>query len=481
MAKKNMGITVKKSEDFNEWYTQIIKKAELVDYSAVSGCLVFRPEAYQIWENIKSVVDKRYKELGIKNVYFPLLIPEKFLNKEKDHVEGFSPEVAWVTYAGNTKLDERLAVRPTSETIMYPSYSQWIRSWRDLPLRCNQWNNVVRWEFKHPVPFLRTREFLWSEGHTVFATKEEAEKEISEILNIYNDVLKDFLALAGITGQKSEKEKFAGAVYTKSIELMMPNGKAIQGPDAHYDGTNFAKAFDIKFKDKDSKEKFAHQNTWAITTRMIGVMIAIHGDDHGVVLPPRIAPTQIVIVPILFEDSKEKVIKFAESLRSKLKKFSVYLDDRENYSPGYKFNEWEMKGIPVRIEVGPKDVEKNSVVVVMRDTLKKHIVDVDNISEFIADEMDLMHERMYKNSKKILDESIAEAENIDLLVEGIKNRKMVLAPFCGEPECEDFIKEKTGGAGTRNYPADKNTSLPGKKCVYCGKEAKYMAYFAKSY
>ncbi|MBW2984422.1 proline--tRNA ligase, partial [Candidatus Woesearchaeota archaeon] len=282
MKEKQVGITAKK-ENFSEWYTQVIQKADLADYSDVSGCIVFKPNSYAIWERIVAEVDKRIKKLGVKNAYFPLFIPEKFLKKEQAHVKGFSPEVAWVTQAGGSKLDERLAVRPTSETIMYDSYSKWIRSWKDLPLRLNQWNNVVRWEFKHPVPFLRTREFLWNEGHTAFATKQEAEKEIQDIINMYKEVLEKYLALPGIIGKKTEKEKFAGAEYTVSIELLMPNGRAIQGPDAHSDGQNFAKAFNISFLDQNEKKQYVWQNTWAITTRMLGIMIAIHGDDKGAV------------------------------------------------------------------------------------------------------------------------------------------------------------------------------------------------------
>ena len=306
------GITVKKDKNFSEWYTQVVQKADLADYTKVSGCIVFKPYAYAIWENIKDIVDGKIKKMGVKNVYFPLLIPESLLKKEKEHVKGFNPEVAWVTHTGNTKLNERLAIRPTSETIMYDSYSKWIRSWRDLPLKLNQWCSVVRWEFKHGIPFLRTREFLWNEGHTVFANKGEAEKECIDILNMYYDVVKNYLALYGVKGKKTEKEKFAGAEYTLSIECFMPNGKAIQGPDSHFDGQNFAKAFNIKFIDKDEKEKYVWQNTWAITTRMIGILIAVHGDDKGLVLPPKIAPNKVVIVPILFKKDKDKVINYCK-------------------------------------------------------------------------------------------------------------------------------------------------------------------------
>src|SRR3989338_4039538 len=379
MAKEQVGLTVKKGENFSEWYTQVIQKGDFADYTSVSGAIVFRPNSYLIWEKIQHAVDERLKRMGVKNAYFPLFIPEKLLKLEQSHVAGFTPEVAWVTEAGETKLAERFAVRPTSETIMYESYAKWIRSWRDLPLRLNQWNNVVRWEFKHPVPFLRTREFLWNEGHTAFATKDEAMREVEDVLKMYEAVLKDYLALPGVIGRKSEKEKFAGAEYTVSMEFYMPNGKCTQGPDFHHDGQKFAKAYDIKFLNKQGKEEHAYQNTFAISTRMLGVMFAIHSDSKGLILPPRIAVNKGIIVPILFEDSKEKVLKKAKEIEKILGKFDFILDSREEYKPGFKFNEWELKGVPLRIEIGPKDVEKNEVVLVRRDNGKKEkkIKDID--------------------------------------------------------------------------------------------------------
>lgn len=476
--KKNMGISVKKSDDFSEWYTQLITKSNLADYSPVSGCIVFKPASYSIWEKIVSVVDGRFKKMGIQNAYFPLFIPENLLKKEQQHVEGFSPEVAWVTYAGETKLDERLAVRPTSETIMYESYSKWIRSWRDLPLRLNQWNSVVRWEFKHPVPFLRTREFLWNEGHTVWAAREEAEKEAFEILNLYGEILKEHLALPGITGRKTEKEKFAGAEYTLAIELLLPNGKAIQGPDSHFDGQNFAKAFDIKFLNKNEKTEYAWQNTFAITTRMIGVMAAVHSDDKGLVLPPKIASTQIVIVPILFDESKEMVLKKANELKNSLKEYSVALDDRDDCSAGWKFNEWELKGVPLRIEIGPKDIEKNQLILTRRDNGKKESVKIGAIAEKVKSTLDDIQESLYKNAKKFLDEHIDRPSSFKELEKSIESGKIVLAQHCGQRDCEDDIKEKTG-AKALVIPFDQPKKYG--KCVQCGKEAKYSVYFGKSY
>jgi prolyl-tRNA synthetase len=478
MKEKQVGITAKKS-DFSEWYTQVIQKADLADYTEVSGCIVFKPDSYAIWERIVFEVDKRLKKLGVRNAYFPLFIPEKLLKKEEKHVKGFSPEVAWVTHAGKTKLDERIAVRPTSETIMYDSYSKWIRSWKDLPLRLNQWNNVVRWEFKHPVPFLRTREFLWNEGHTAFATKEEAEAEIKDIINLYKEVLENFLALPGFIGKKTDKEKFAGAEYTISIELLMPNGRAIQGPDAHSDGQNFAKAFGISFLDQNEKKQYVWQNTWAITTRMIGIMLAIHGDDKGAVLPPRIAPLQIGIVPIIFKDSKEKVVKKAKEVEKMLKGYSVKLDDREGYSAGWKFNELELKGVPLRVEIGPKDVEKDQVVVVRRDTGEKEFVKINDLTKKVAETLDAIHNNLFNKAEKFLKDNTVKAEKFDDLKKAIKNQKLVLAPFCGEPACEESIKDKTGGATSRNIPFGQKP-IKGK-CVHCGKESKFLVYFGKTY
>ncbi|MBU0627590.1 MAG: proline--tRNA ligase [Nanoarchaeota archaeon] len=480
MAKEKApsGLGVKKSEDISTWYTEVIQKAGLADYTDVSGCIVFRPYAYAMWEKIVAEVDKRIKKMGVKNAYFPLLIPEKLLKKEQAHVKGFSPEVAWVTHAGDSKLDERLAIRPTSETIMYESYKNWIRSWRDLPLKINQWNNVVRWEFKHPVPFLRTREFLWNEGHTVFATKEEAEKECFEILDMYDEVLKDYFALYGVKGKKTEHEKFAGAEYTLSIELFLPNGRAIQGPDAHHDGQNFAKAFGIKFLDQNQKEQFAYQNTWAITTRMIGVMIMVHGDDRGLVLPPKLAPLQIVIVPIFFDD-KDKIIKKAKDIKDMLSDYSVELDDRDEYTAGWKFNEYEVKGVPLRIEIGPKDIAKDQVVLVRRDTLKKEFVPLKDLGKRVKETLEDIQTHLYKQSKKMLEENIVEVKDMAEFVKAIENKKLVKALFCGEASCEDVIKDKTGGATSRNIPFGQK--LVTGKCVCCGKQAKNSVYFGKGY
>ncbi len=475
---KKLGITASKQKDFSEWYTQVIQRAELIEYSKVSGCVVFRPRSYAMWEKIKAYLDGRFKEVGVENAYFPLFIPESLLTKEQEHVEGFTPEVAWVTHSGSSKLPERLAVRPTSETIMYDSYSKWIKSHRDLPLLINQWCNVVRWEFKNPVPFLRTREFLWQEGHTVHATKEESAEFAVKMLDRYADAYEKMLAVPMIKGRKSDKEKFAGADYTLSIETFLPNGKAIQGATSHCLGQNFAKVFDITFIDKNEKKQYAWQNSWGFTTRSIGVMIMMHSDDKGLVIPPRIAPVDAVIVPIIFDDTKEKVLLKAKQIEQSLKGFKIIFDDRDEYTPGWKYNNWEMKGIPVRIELGPKDLAKDQVVMVRRDTGKKEFVKTKDIMQKLDQMLEQMQEDLLKKAKKMMNESIVEAENFDQVMEAIKNKKLVLMPWCKETECEDWIKDKTGGAKTINIPFD---STAKGKCAHCGKEAKVMVYVAKSY
>lgn len=476
------GITVKKSENFSEWYTQVIQKADLADYSAVSGCIIYKPNSYAIWEKIRDIVDARLKAFGVKNAYFPLFIPEKLLNKEATHLAGFTPEVAWVTHGGNTKLDERLAIRPTSETIMYDSYAKWIRSHRDLPLKMNQWNNVVRWEFKHPVPFLRGREFLWNEGHTVFATKEEAEAEGPQIIGMYQEVCENYLALPVLIGKKSEGEKFAGAEYTISLELLMPNGRAIQGPDFHHDGQIFAKAFDIQFLDDKGRKQYAWQNTWAITTRMLGVMFAIHGDDKGLVLPPRIAATQVVIVPIVFEESQTKIVDTAKAIQKKLleKGISVYLDDRDNCTPGWKFNEWEVKGVPLRIELGPKDLEKKQVVTVRRDTGEKQALPISGIEEEVDLLLNQIQENLLSRARTALEQSVVKVKSVEEAQPELEKGRIIFAPWCGLPACEEAFKEKSG-AKSLNSPLERPVLLKGQKCFACEKEAKLWFRFGRSY
>ncbi|HII09569.1 TPA: proline--tRNA ligase [Candidatus Micrarchaeota archaeon] len=474
------GITVKKSENFMEWYLQVLSKSNFMDYTDVSGCIVFKPAAYGAWQTIMNATDAEFKKAGIENVYFPLLIPEKLLKKEQEHMEGFAPEVAWVTQSGETKFQERLAIRPTSEAIMYASYSKWVRSWRDLPIRHNQWNNALRWEFKHPTPFLRSREFLWNEGHSVFATEKEANAERDVILGIYMKILREYLALPVILGIKSDKEKFAGAVATYSTEHVMPDGWAIQGPDFHSDGQNFAKAFDIKFLDKEGNIQHAWQNTYAITTRELGVMVATHSDDKGLVLPPRLAYIQVVIVPILKKENAKLVDDYARKVQKQLGgEFRVRMDDREGYSPGYKFNDWELRGIPVRIEIGQKEVEAEKVVLVRRDTGEKTECKLADAKSKVEKLLSDIHENMYAKAEKFLKANIHAVSDYAEFKKVLSEKGgMIHAPWCGSRECEESIKEQTGAKIT-NIPFDEGKLA--EKCIYCGKKAKHMANFAKSY
>ena len=475
----DQGIQIKKSEDISEWYQQLVLKSGLIDYSAVSGCYILKPSSYQIWEKLQQEFDKKIKKKGVKNCYFPLLIPESLLKKEQEHVEGFSPEVAWVTQAGDSKLDEKLAIRPTSETIMYDSYKKWIRSHRDLPLKLNQWNNVVRWEFKHPMPFLRSREFLWQEGHTAFATKEEATEEVFDILNEYALIYENLLAVPVIKGKKSEKEKFAGADFTTSIETILPNGKAIQAATSHYLGNNFAKAFDITFLDKQEKKQFVHQNSWGLSTRAIGIMVLIHSDDSGLVIPPNVAENKIVIIPIAAEKD-EKVLKEAKKLESKLKKFNPILDNRDEYSAGWKFSEWELKGIPLRIELGPKDLEKKQAILVTRHDKKKTPVKLASIEKSVALSLETMQKQMYDKAKEMLNHSIKPANNKKELLEIIENKQLALMPWCNTIECEEKIKELTQGAKSINIPFEHQKNISGS-CPICSQPANCKALFGKSY
>jgi len=473
------GITIKKEDDFSEWYQELIIKADLADYTAVSGCIVFKPTAWAIWETIMEEVNKRLKKMNVKNVYFPMFIPESLLSKEQEHVKGFTPEVAWVTQAGDTKLNERLAIRPTSEAIMYDSFSKWIRSWRDLPLKYNQWSNVVRWEFKHPVPFFRTREFIFNEGHTVFSTKKEAEEESAKIINMYKEILEKYLAIPGLIGKKTDKEKFAGAEYTMTIESYLPNGKAIQGPDFHYDEQNFSKAYNITFLDKEGKKQYAWQNTWAISTRMLGVMFALHSDNKGLILPPKVAPNKIVIIPIKFEENK-KVLEASQKLFQELSKFSPILDDRSEVTPGFKFNEWELKGIPLKIELGPKDLEKKQIILVRRDNSVKKPVKIKNLNKVIEKELQEIQDSLFKKAQKLLYDNLTEANTLQEALKKLKGNKIVLVPLKNSKDVEDILKEKTSGVKTLNIPQHQ-PSIKGKKCIISNQQADYWVYIGKSY
>jgi len=484
MPKKDestQGITVKKDADMSEWYTQVIQKAELAEYTGVSGCMILRPRVYAIWEKLQAFFDAEIKKLGVQNCYFPLLIPESLLKREAEHVEGFAPEVAWVTHGGHSELAERLAVRPTSETIMYEAYSKWIRSYRDLPLKLNQWNNVVRWEFKHPVPFLRGREFLWQEGHTAFADKKGAEKEVLDILELYRRVSEEMLAVPVIKGIKSDNEKFAGADYTTSVETIAPSGKAVQFATSHHLGQRFAKSFEISFLDEKGEKALPYQNSWGFSTRSIGAMILFHGDDKGLVIPPKVAPLHVVIVPIMFEDSKVKVIAKAQEVGKHLEKTGiiVHVDDRDSYTPGWKFNEWEMKGVCIRIEIGPKDLEKSQAVVVRRDLGKKEFVKLSDLPAYVPKELEKMQNDLFEKAKKWLDANTVHAANWKDFESAVKERKLILAPWCCSSECAEHIKVATEGVKCLNLPF--NQPKPKDKCVKCLNNAPAIGVFAKSY
>ena len=477
-----MGITVKKSENFSEWYTQAVLKSGLADYAPIKGCMIFREHSYAIWEKIQEIFNKKIKEKGHKNVYFPLFIPESFLKKEAEHFEGFVPEVAWITSGGNSKLEERLAVRPTSETIMYAMYAKWIRSWRDLPIKLNQWCNIVRWETRATKLFLRTREFLWQEGHTAHATKEEADTEVMEILNIYRDLTENYLAIPVLVGKKTENEKFAGALYTTALEALMPDGKVLQMGTSHNLGQNFAKVFDIKFIGEDEKEHYVWQTSWGITTRLIGALVMVHGDDRGLVLPPKIASMQAVIIPIPYKDvDKELILRKARKIFGNLQKngISVVLDDRPEYTPGWKFNEWELKGVPIRIEIGPRDVKEKQVTLARRDTIERIAVKEEKIVDTVTKLLEEIQNNLFNRAKKFLEDHTTTVKTYDEF-KGVLKKKggFIRACWCSNPTCEEKIKEETG-ATIRLIPFEKEELF--SNCVYCNGEGKEVVYFGRAY
>ena len=477
MNEKESKVITSRDVDFAQWYTDLCTKAELIDYSSVKGCMIIRPYGYAIWENIQKELDKRFKETGHENVYMPMFIPETLLNKEKDHVEGFAPEVAWVTHGGREELPERLCVRPTSETLFCEHFANIVRSYRDLPKLYNQWCSVVRWE-KTTRPFLRSREFLWQEGHTIHRTKEEAMEETIKMLNVYGDFAEDVLAIPVIRGKKTDKEKFAGAEATYTIEAMMYNGVALQSGTSHYFGDGFAKAFGIKFVDQDNTEKHVYQTSWGMTTRIIGAMIMTHGDDHGLVLPPNIAPIKVVIVPI-GKNNEEVLAKSYEIARDlKEKGIEVKIDNSEK-SPGYRFAENEMLGIPVRIEIGPRDLENGKCILARRDTLEKEEVLLSDVSEEVIKLLVDIQESMYLRAKVRRDSMIhtaTTAEEMNKIIESESG--FVFAPWCGEESCEVEIKEKYG-ITSRCIPLEGDSSEG--KCVVCGNDAKHHIYFGKQY
>lgn len=462
-------------EDFAQWYTDVVKKADLMCYSSVKGCMIFKPDGYAIWENIQNELDKRFKAKGVKNVYMPMFIPEGLLQKEKDHVEGFAPEVAWVTEGGLQPLQEKMCVRPTSETLFCDYYKNEVQSYRDLPQVCNQWCSVVRWE-KETRPFLRSREFLWQEGHTAHATAEEAEERTLMMLNVYADFCEEVLAIPVIKGRKTDKEKFAGAEATYTIEALMHDGKALQSGTSHNFGDGFAKAFGIQYTDKDNTLKYVHQTSWGVSTRLIGGIIMVHGDNSGLVLPPRIAPVQVCIVPVL--QKKPGVLDKAYEIKEVLSDFRVKVDDSDK-SPGWKFSEQEMRGIPLRIEMGPRDIEANQAVIVRRDNAEKTVVSLDEIAGRVGELLDTMQREMLERARAHRDAHISVALDYDEFKKTVSDKPgFIKAMWCGRRECEDRIKEETT-ATSRCMPFEQEQLSD--VCVCCGRPAKAMVYWGKAY
>jgi len=478
---KEIGITTRKEVDFSEWYTQVVTKAGLIDYSPVKGFIVLKPYGYRIWEIIKESLDKKLKESGHENGFLPILIPESLLSKEKEHFEGFTPEVFWVTKAGSTDLLEKFAVRPTSETLAYHIFSNWVMSYRDLPLKINFWNSALRAEIKSTKPFIRNSEFLWQEGHTVHENQKEAEEEVLLILNYYQYIIENFLAIPTVRGIKTEREKFVGALYTNALESLMPDGKALQMATSHNLGQNFSKPFEIRFLGRDSKQYFAWQTSWGISWRVIGALIMIHGDNKGLILPPKIAPTQLVIVPIFKNKERAIVIEESKKLFVELKNldFRVIVDDREEYTAGWKFNDWEVKGVPLRINIGIRDINNNNLEIVRRDTGEKILIKRVDCIKSVHFYLDQIQKSLFEKAKNIQDNNIIKISNYEEMKK-ILNEKggFILADWCEKEECENSIKNETG-ADIRLIPLEKYSS--NNKCIYCNENSKQTVIFAKAY
>jgi prolyl-tRNA synthetase len=480
--KEAVGITVKKNVDFSEWYTQVVLKTALADYAPVKGFIVLRPYGYAIWESIRDILDKRFKETGHQNAFLPVLIPESLLAKEQDHFAGFTPEVFWVTKAGDKELDEKLALRPTSETLAYSIFAKWITSYRNLPLKVNFWNSALRAEIKSTKPLIRTSEFLWQEGHTVHSTEEEAEHEVMTILDIYKDFIENYLAVPVIAGYKTDSEKFVGAKYTTTLEGLMPvEGKALQMGTSHHLSQNFSKPFGIKYLGKDTKEHFAWQTSWGISWRVIGGMIMVHGDDRGLVLPPQVAPIQVVIVPIYKEKNAKMVKEKAREIEFELKRADIraYMDDRDEYTSGWKFNEWEMKGVPLRINIGPRDIEGSRIEFVRRDTNEKRHAEWVNLVSITTSLLAGIQESLLARATESLNENTfipADFERFKWIIQG--KGGFILAGWCGQEQCESKIKQETG-ADIRVIPFDQSDKPAA--CIYCGRESKKAAIYARAY
>ncbi len=474
-----LGVTVPKQQ-FSEWYIEVVRKGEFVDQrTPIKGCNVFMPWGYAIWEQIQRIADPLFKTMGVSNVYFPVFIPKSLLELEAEHFEKFTPEVAWVTRGGSEELKEWLAVRPTSETIMYYMFSHWIRSWRDLPLKINQWVNVVRWETKATKPFLRDREFLWQEGHTAHATLEDANNQVMQVIDVYTKILREYLALPFLILQRTESDKFAGAFYSVALDTFIPEaGRFLQLATVHNLGQNFSKAFDITFLDKDEKRKYVWQTSWGFSTRLLGAIIATHVDDKGAILPPRVAPVQVVIVPIVYKGKEEVVLRAARELEQKLRNagIRVLLDDREMYTPGWKFNYWELKGVPLRVEIGPKDVENGGFTAARRDTGEKVFVkNVEDLQKLLEE----IQQNLLRRAEERFMAAMTTAKSLDELKQKLTEKKYVRAVWCGSPECEQEIKEKTGGEirGHNFIQPEK----PEGSCIVCGKEGRFVVYIGRSF
>lgn len=478
MKKTTEGITTEKEKDISEWYSQVCLKSELADYGSVKGTMIIRPRGYNIWQTIqdyfnKNIIDKTNTE----NAYFPLFIPESFFKKESQHAEGFTPEVAWLDKK-LTGEGERLAIRPTSETIMYDSYSKWIRSYRDLPLKINQWCNVVRWETEATKLFLRSREFLWQEGHCVYESEEECQKDTINYINLYAKLCEELLALPVLVGKKTEKEKFSGAQTTYTIEAFMPDGKALQCGTSHELGQGFAKAFEINFLDKNEKSQIPWQNSWGLSTRLIGAVVMTHSDNKGLILPPKLVKNKVVIIPII-KGEDTKVLKKSKEIFKELKFLNPILDDRLEYTPGWKYNQYELIGIPLRVEIGPRDIEKNQAVVIRRDLGKKEFIPLKKLKKYCEDEIKEMEKALYEKSKDFLEKSKTTASSFEELKKKVKDKKIVLVPFCNNPDCEEKIKEEIPGIGARCISF--NSKIPKGNCIHCKEKATCETYFSRSY
>lgn len=506
---KLIGITVDKEKDFSNWYVQVVVKSEMLDYYDVSGCYILRPNSYAVWETIQDYFNTKIKALGVQNAYFPMFVSQKVLEKEKDHIEGFAPEVAWVTRAGSSELEEHIAIRPTSETVMYPYYAKWIRSHRDLPIKLNQWNSVVRWEFKHPQPFLRTREFLWQEGHTAHLYKKEAEEEVLQILDYYAAIYEELLAVPVVKGKKTENEKFAGGDYTTTVEGFIPaTGRGIQGGTSHHLGQNFSKMFNMSVESPEGPEKgrlFAYQNSWGLSTRVIGVMVMTHSDNKGLVLPPRVAQTQVVVIPVgitakTSAEQREQINKGAADIESRLKKAGIRVtgDYRDSYNPGWKFADWELKGVPLRVEFGPKDLESEQVTAVRRNDGQKLNVKLAGLESSIAEVLEKIQADLLAKATKEFDEHRVLVEEWKDFVPTLNKKNVILSPWCGDADCEDDIKDASAknedgedgdvdekapsmGAKSLCIPFEQPDLKEGQKCVRCDKKAVTYCMFGRSY